>query len=452
MNLSQSLITDDNYGIGLILFSLNEKNEISSIDSINSTALRLLKLNKNDISITQLINKLEQYYMQINIKNEGELKLNIYDKIKRESFFSGIFELNNQSIYQKLFIKVNAKQITSSDINKVYMTIDNFNDVRDEIFNKLLLSLPRQFLITMYHELSNKICSLVSSIDSSADFADTQKHNKSSYNAIYYHLEAMKRVSKIFVLCHTVSFDFVEHNEENLDDKTGNGGKSNKLGIYTTMLNSYKKTKVLLDNRKITINQNEFEKIKHYVSNGSRFYLKKLISVIFIYISYKVEKECKISFLKKTKKNCLILGFYCGDKEINKEDKELYITSNISNLSKLDKDSNKNKEDTENIPIVNIVEYIIKTISKTLGYSAVFTSDGLKSDISPFLIIKFNDISISFDEEEVNSSEIFNSGANYDKNLFLEDQNEDSYIKSNGPIIDLDSKNILNAKKKKFNE
>ncbi len=73
-----------------------------------------------------------------------------------------------------------------------------------------MASIPRQYLITMYHELSNKMCSLISCMDSANIISEMEKKESKTLKEITYALEYMKRITKIFVLIHNVCFDVIE--------------------------------------------------------------------------------------------------------------------------------------------------------------------------------------------------------------------------------------------------
>lgn len=390
-------ITQDDYQVGLLTLSneseTNEhQNEALELIRINPYCIKLLGIETNENSelfVEEVLEKLEKYHLKIQDKIQKEEKENLLQSIFTRTTFSGVYVNNDENVkFPNLIVK--SKKVSSL----IYITIDDFGDDRDEVLRNLMLSIPRQYLITLYHEISNKICSLISCMESSHIIEEMKRKEADCLKDILFALEYMKKIMKIFVLCHSISLDVVENDYNN---KAKMSDVHEKIYIHKILKKYYQKSKIILDYRTINLQSNCFDKVDHlYLFHSNDFYIKKLFMILFMYIAYRVPENSKINVIIDHTKNGLTIGFVCG---VAKTDLNNFIANSSCKTGfNCIKDKGKIEGNSVNNSVISlqIMEYLIKEICNILQFECRFSGNDKSTKDEHFLSLIMSGIKIDF--------------------------------------------------------
>lgn len=363
------------FPVGLIIINVKSKNALTfEISEINLFAVELLQLDNNNIYNVDVFKEKTSKFTARGLKNpEGEINVTLFQNIinaNEKCHCSNYINDRDQIIYTKI----------RKTFNKVFIVIDDFDDDRVSVQEKLVSSIPRQYLITISHELNNYFCGLITTLE------ETQiQLSKNESKNLYSCIDLIKKMIKLFILYSKVSLDRVNYSSEKIHAC---------LEVETILDNALKKYSLIFDYKSIIIKP--FNQLKGYFIETNYTYFKNLINVIFLYIYYKVPEGGTVNFsICKITSSKYSLSVSCNCYQVGFESPSFIRKGTINVVEDCQKiNENDIKKSVVTIPIL---EYLLESISKFLNFEIVTGGSQIWSqptlpDPGEFLSIKMDRI------------------------------------------------------------
>lgn len=362
------------FPVGLIIINVKSKNALTfEISEINLFAVELLQLDNNNIYNVDVFKEKTMKFKARGLKNpEGENNVTLFQNIinaNEKCHCSNYINDRDQIIYTKI----------RKTFNKVFIVIDDFDDDRVSVQEKLVSSIPRQYLITISHELNNYFCGLITTLE------ETQiQLSKNESKNLYSCIDLIKKIIKLFILYSKVSLDRVNYSSEKIHAC---------IEVEKILDKTLKKYSLIFDYKSIIMKP--FNHLKGYFIETNYTYFKNLINVIFLYIYYKVPEGGTVNFLiSKITTSKYSLSVSCNCYQLGFESASFIRKGTINVVEDQKINENDIKKSVVTIPIL---EYLLESISKFLNFEIVtggsqIYSQPILPDPGEFLSIKMDRI------------------------------------------------------------
>ena len=382
----------NNYPVGLIHLTYSSSNPLPSASSnlftitqINTFALDILHLKQNPTF--SLFKQSTQSFILTKLHDSNNNNNN--DKDNNDKTLYDII-ISNHNAYCSNFIN-EINQVIHVKIKKnlpdVYIVIDDYEDNRASIQEKMMASIPRQHLITISHELKNYFCGVLTSLeDSKTNLEETQLLYLSSC------IDLIKKFIKLFILYVQVCMD------KSLYTKNQT---YSSLDFFTVFNNAFDKVRVIYKYKHISVDLNK---------NTSSFkiktefqYFKNFIKIIFIYVYYISPNDAQIVLtISKHSKNSVL--FQCAFAH-NDNSQGLYIKR--GSYTMLDSSDKMNDPGVkQSVLTIPLIEYVLEKIAEFLKIEIQFKKKNSENtsyhNNEMFLNIIFTQV--VFDELTINNN------------------------------------------------
>ena len=384
-------ININNYPIGLIHLtcispSSSPSDQPFTLTSINTFALSLLHLPSNP-SFTLFKQSILSYHSSsLTDNNTSETMYTLYDVIVSSKPFlcsNFVHSTSNQIIHVKL------KRIEHS----IHIVIDDYDDNRANIQEKIISSIPKQHLITISHELKNYFCGVLTSLeDSKTNLEETQLLYLSSC------IDLIKKFIKIFILYVQVCLD---NNSIHSNSKV-----FSNLDFFSTFNNAFDKARVIYKYKHINVDLSK--NTPSFQVNTEFHYFKNFIKNVFIYMYYISPNNAQI-VISVTKNQMNEVIFECAFAH-NQQSQGLFVKQGAYKM--LDTSDKMNDPDVkQSVLTVPLLEYILEKLAKCLNIDIQFkkninnnNSCNSSSSKDVFLHIVFH--KVIFDDAYFNTNNI----------------------------------------------
>ena len=317
--------------------------------------MQLLNLNNNNKYDPQVFKKSASSFKETGLKKEKKKNSTLFDNIMKgnsKCYCANYINSQNQIIYAKI----------TEAFDKIYIVIDDFDDDRVTVQERLISSIPRQYLITLSHELNNYFCGLITTLE------EIQVHLKQEeIKTISSCVDLIKKMIKLFILYSKVSLDRIHFSSEKI---------TQCMDLYKCLDIMFKKYITILNYKSIKLGS--FSCCRGISIEADSYYFKNLLNVIFFYIYYKmpVGTEVNLSVTKLTNRKVSI-GFVCNT-SIDKSPSN--YRSGTSNVVE-DSEKITENEIKKSVVTIPILEYLIENISRFLNFE--FNLGGVSSSFPP---------------------------------------------------------------------
>ena len=382
----------NNYPIGLIHLTYSSSNLLPSpssntftITQINTFALDILHLKQNPTF--SLFKQSTQSFMLTKLPDSNNSNNNdkdpnnktLYDIIISDHNFycSNFINENNQVIHVKI----------KKNLPDIYIVIDDYEDNRASIQEKMMTSIPKQHLITISHELKNYFCGVLTSLeDSKTNLEETQLLYLSSC------IDLIKKFIKLFILYVQVCTDnsvFIKHHTYT------------SLDFFTLFNNAFDKVRVIYKYKHISVDLNK--NTSSFKINTEFQYFKNFIKIIFIYVYYISPNNAQIVLtIAKHDKNSVL--FQCAFAH-NENSQGLFIKR--GSYTMLDSSDKMNDPGVkQSVLTIPLIEYILEKIAEFLKIEIQFKKkiSENKSDNNKELFLNIIFTQVIFDEITLNNN------------------------------------------------
>ena len=344
------------FPVALIIVNIKNRSSFEfEISAINLFAVQLLNLNNNNKYDPQVFKKSASSFKETGLKKEKKKNSTLFDNIMKgnsKCYCANYINSQNQIIYAKI----------TEAFDKIYIVIDDFDDDRVTVQERLISSIPRQYLITLSHELNNYFCGLITTLE------EIQVHLKQEeIKTISSCVDLIKKMIKLFILYSKVSLDRIHLSSEKI---------TQCMDLYKCLDIMFKKYITILNYKSIKLGS--FSCCKGISIEADSYYFKNLLNVIFFYIYYKmpVGTEVNLSVTKLTNRKVSI-GFVCNT-SIDKSPSN--YRSGTSNVVE-DSEKITENEIKKSVVTIPILEYLIENISRFLNFE--FNLGGVSSSFPP---------------------------------------------------------------------
>ena len=382
LTISPPLDTN-NYPIGLVhLTCVSSPSESPiTLSHINSFASSLLRLPPSHSSASFKQSALS--FVSSPFSDSSD-ELTLYDLLLsgKASFCSNFVHSNSSQI-----IHVKLKR-TECDI---YLVIDDYDDNRANIQEKMISSIPKQHLITISHELKNYFCGVLTSLeDSKTNLEETQLLYLSSC------IDLIKKFIKIFILYVQVCLDN--------NQVYSNSKDCSNLDFFSTFNNAFDKARVIYKYKRINIDLSK--NTPSFQVNTEFHYFKNFIKNVFIYMYYVSPNNAQIAIsITKSQSNDVV--FECAFAH-NQQSPGLFIKQGAYKM--LDSSDKMNDPDVkQSVLTVPLLEYVLEKLAKCLNIDVQFKKNINSSNKDVFLRAVFHNV--IFDDAVFNMNKIFLSTA-----------------------------------------
>lgn len=344
------------FPVALIIVNIKNRSSFEfEISAINLFAVQLLNLNNNNKYDPQVFKKSASSFKETGLKKEKKKNSTLFDNIMKgnsKCYCANYINSQNQIIYAKI----------TEAFDKIYIVIDDFDDDRVTVQERLISSIPRQYLITLSHELNNYFCGLITTLE------EIQVHLKQEeIKIISSCVDLIKKMIKLFILYSKVSLDRIHFSSEKI---------TQCMDLYKCLDIMFKKYITILNYKSIKLGS--FSCCRGISIEADSYYFKNLLNVIFFYIYYKmpVGTEVNLSVTKLTNRKVSI-GFVCNT-SIDKSPSN--YRSGTSNVVE-DSEKITENEIKKSVVTIPILEYLIENISRFLNFE--FNLGGVSSSFPP---------------------------------------------------------------------
>ena len=341
----------NNYPVGLIhltCVSSSPSKHTFTLININSFALSLLHLPSNP-SFALFKQCVLSFYSSplSDTSNVPESKFTLYELI-----------LSNKSSLCSNFVHSNSNQIIHVKLKRIecdiYLVLDDYDDNRANIQEKMISSIPKQHLITISHELKNYFCGVLTSLeDSKTNLEETQLLYLSSC------IDLIKKFIKIFILYVQVCLD---NNHLHTNSKV-----FSNLDFFSTFNNAFDKARVIYKYKHINVDLSKNS--PSFQVNTEFHYFKNFIKNIFIYIYYVSPNNAQIVINVNKSQNNNVL-FECAFAH-NQHSQGLFVKQGAYKM--LDTSDKMNDPDVkQSVLTVPLLEYVLEKLAKCLNIDIQF--------------------------------------------------------------------------------
>ena len=344
------------FPVALIIVNIKNRSSFKfEISAINLFAVQLLNLNNNNKYDPQVFKMSASSFKETGLKKEKKKNSTLFDNIMKgnsKCYCANYINSQNQIIYAKI----------TEAFDKIYIVIDDFDDDRVTVQERLISSIPRQYLITLSHELNNYFCGLITTLE------EIQVHLKQEeIKTISSCVDLIKKMIKLFILYSKVSLDRIHFSSEKI---------TQCMDLYKCLDIMFKKYITILNYKSIKLGS--FSCCRGISIEADSYYFKNLLNVIFFYIYYKmpVGTEVNLSVTKLTNRKVSI-GFVCNT-SIDKSPSN--YRSGTSNVVE-DSEKITENEIKKSVVTIPILEYLIENISRFLNFE--FNLGGVSSSFPP---------------------------------------------------------------------
>ena len=344
------------FPVALIIVNIKNRSSFEfEISAINLFAVQLLNLNNNNKYDPQVFKMSASSFKETGLKKEKKKNSTLFDNIMKgnsKCYCANYINSQNQIIYAKI----------TEAFDKIYIVIDDFDDDRVTVQERLISSIPRQYLITLSHELNNYFCGLITTLE------EIQVHLKQEeIKTISSCVDLIKKMIKLFILYSKVSLDRIHFSSEKI---------TQCMDLYKCLDIMFKKYITILNYKSIKLGS--FSCCRGISIEADSYYFKNLLNVIFFYIYYKmpVGTEVNLSVTKLTNRKVSI-GFVCNT-SIDKSPSN--YRSGTSNVVE-DSEKITENEIKKSVVTIPILEYLIENISRFLNFE--FNLGGVSSSFPP---------------------------------------------------------------------
>ena len=418
----------NNYPIGLIQLTYMSSNILQSPSSsaftiahINAFALDILRLTQNPSFA--LFKQATQSFKLTKLPDSANSNVN-----DKEPNNKTLYEIitSNHSCHCSNFVNEN-NQVIHVKIKKIlpdiFIVVDDYEDNRASIQEKMMTSIPKQHLITISHELKNYFCGVLTSLeDSKTNLEETQLLYLSSC------IDLIKKFIKLFILYVQVCMD------KSVCPKQST---YSSLDFFTMFNNAFDKVRVIYKYKHISVDLNK--RTSSFKISTEFQYFKNFIKIIFIYVYYVSPNNAQI-VLTISKHNSNSVSFQCAFAH-NDNSQGLYIKR--GSYTMFDTSDKMNDPGVkQSVLTIPLIEYILEKIAEFLKIEIQF-----KQKLSENVACNSNELFLNiiftqviFDEMNTNNN-ILTVCANQTRTSTLHLNNSGvKDITSNGTNNDIENK------------
>lgn len=275
------------FPIGLIILSSNDIKASSAsayiVSYINPFASTILPLtlgmtidNNKDVLCSyrkRELNQLSNVTLWDTLFNSNFTDIN-------ETFFSDCF---------MVYIKIKFSE------ENIYISIDNLNEQRKTLQDKMIKSISYQFLTSIAHEINNPLDSLINTIE------QITQTNSTLLNRLRLLVCLIKSVTQKLIAYSKSIFDSIQLREKHQSPPL----QSEIVNLNYIFNKLSKKFALLFDYKRIIID-NDFSLLQKCSFKCDRYYLKQLIKNLLLYLYYQVPKDSKISIVSTIQNSDLV--------------------------------------------------------------------------------------------------------------------------------------------------
>ena len=352
---SSSNININNYPIGLIHLTCISPSSSSSppsehpftLTTINTFALSLLHLPSNPSFTLFKQSILSFNSSSLTDNNTPETKYTLYDVIvSPKPFLCSNFVHSNSN--QIIHVKLKRSE------HNIHIVLDDYDDNRANIQEKMISSIPKQHLITISHELKNYFCGVLTSLeDSKTNLEETQLLYLSSC------IDLIKKFIKIFILYVQVCLD---NNNIHSNSKV-----FSNLDFFSTFNNAFDKARVIYKYKHINVDLSK--NTPSFQVSTEFHYFKNFIKNVFIYMYYISPNNAQIG-ISVTKDQSSGVICECAFAH-NQQSQGLFVKQCAYKM--LDTSDKMNDPDVkQSVLTVPLLEYILEKLAKCLNIDIQF--------------------------------------------------------------------------------
>lgn len=317
------------------------------ISEINLFAVQLLNLNNDNIYDTKVFKERASSFKETGLKKEKKNSSTLFDNIMKgnsKCYCSNYINSRDQIIYAKI----------KETFNKIYIVIDDYDDDRVTVQERLISSIPRQYLITLSHELKNYFCGLITTLEESQI-----RFKQEELQTVASCVDLIKYIIKLFILYTKVSLDRIHFSSEKI---------TQCMDLYRCLDIMQKKYKTIFNYKSITLNS--ITSCKGIIIETDSYYFKNLISVLFFYIYYKMPEGTEVNLnVTKLPNSKVSIGFVSSASIPIDKDMSIY-RSGTSNVVE-DSEKIPENEIKKSVITIQIFEYLIANICKFLNFEFI---------------------------------------------------------------------------------
>ena len=374
------------FPVALIIVNIKNRSSFEfEISAINLFAVQLLNLNNNNKYDPQVFKKSTSSFKETGLKKEKKKNSTLFDNIMKgnsKCYCANYINSQNQIIYAKI----------NEMFDKIYIVIDDYDDDRVTVQERLISSIPRQYLITLSHELNNYFCGLITTLE------EIQVHIKQEeIQTLSSCVDLIKKTIKLFILYSKVSLDRIHFSSEKI---------TQCMDLYKCLDIMLKKYITILNYKSIKLGS--FSCCRGIIIETDSYYFKNLLNVLFFYIYYKMPVGTEVNLnVAKLANRKVSIGFVCNTSI------DMSPSNYRSGTSNVVEDSEKIAENEikKSVVTIPILEYLIENISRFLNFD--FNLGGVSSSFPPtepgeFLTLKMTGTYSNNNNTSYNTASIFN--------------------------------------------